>query len=132
MPGVQSQKVRLFYDPTTGERGLQIYQLPRPPLVRAHIIDDDGNPRPNLLLGHRYLRGAENEVVGQEIADQDLYLLRVRRILGESEGDIPLHMAQIAPHVVLDLRERGSFRELKFYGGGFPRKGSARSQYGLS
>ena len=24
MPGVQSQKVRLFYDPTTGERGLQI------------------------------------------------------------------------------------------------------------
>jgi hypothetical protein len=70
--------------------------------------------------------------MGQAIADQNLYFLWLRGILGDSETDIPVHLGQLPLHFALDAGEGGPFGELKLNGGGFPRKVSAHSRDGAS
>ena len=113
-----------------GDGGLQVYQFPRPSFVRTHVIDDDGNTRSNFLLG--YFGGVENKVMGQEIADLNIYSPAFRGILDESKADIPIQLGQIPFHFSLDLRKGDSLWKLKLDRGGSPRKLSSLSRKGVS
>lgn len=120
--------------PTKGEEGegngsLQVYQFPRPSFVRAHVIDDYGNPRSNFLFGYGRV---ENKVMGHEITELNFYSPGFRGIIDESKANIPIPLGQIPFHFRLDLRKGDLLWKLKLDRGGFPRKLSAFSWKGVS
>jgi len=113
-----------------GDRGIQVYQFACPPFAGTHIIDDDGNTRSTTLLG--YLGWVKDEVMGQEIADPDVYPPRFRGLLDEPQANIFIQLGQILFHFPLDLRKGDPFWELDLDGGGSPRKFIPHSRKGLA